>query len=174
MADPPPKAWLCKHCGERVDPTMGMCWRCGHDRNGEPALDLQPVIDAEMRVRLGRVTNFTHSIQNWSVLLRLVFASWCVTGLFVMITGTGPFRRTYGASRGPVDELVVTLFHVSVLFTLLLIAHRLVYNGQTVNSDEPMLTSELHRPWIRRWMLRGWGSVLFWFAWGWVLLNYFP
>ena len=30
-----PKAWLCKHCNERVDPTMALCWSCGHDRDGE-------------------------------------------------------------------------------------------------------------------------------------------
>lgn len=34
-----PKAWLCKHCNERVDPTMALCWSCGHDREGKPLED---------------------------------------------------------------------------------------------------------------------------------------
>lgn len=35
MDKPTPKAWLCKHCNERVDPTMELCWNCGRDRQGE-------------------------------------------------------------------------------------------------------------------------------------------
>lgn len=34
MAKNTPRAWLCKHCGERVDPTMEICWQCGYDREG--------------------------------------------------------------------------------------------------------------------------------------------
>lgn len=33
--DDQPKAWLCKHCKERVDPTMELCWSCGRDQAGE-------------------------------------------------------------------------------------------------------------------------------------------
>ncbi|MFI4862372.1 MAG: hypothetical protein ACIAXF_17035 [Phycisphaerales bacterium JB063] len=35
-----PKPWRCLHCNERVDPTMELCWSCGHDREGvaQPAL----------------------------------------------------------------------------------------------------------------------------------------
>ena len=35
MSETTPKAWLCKHCGERVDPTMELCWSCGRDRDGK-------------------------------------------------------------------------------------------------------------------------------------------
>lgn len=35
MSDPTPKVWLCKHCGERVDPTLEICWSCGWDRDGK-------------------------------------------------------------------------------------------------------------------------------------------
>lgn len=34
MTDIQPNAWLCKQCGERVDPTMDLCWHCGRDRLG--------------------------------------------------------------------------------------------------------------------------------------------
>lgn len=45
MPDPTPRAWLCKHCGERVDPTMDLCWNCGHDREGvaHPTVFVEPV-----------------------------------------------------------------------------------------------------------------------------------
>lgn len=36
MSDAQPKAWRCKQCGERVDPTMELCWHCGHGRSGKP------------------------------------------------------------------------------------------------------------------------------------------
>lgn len=31
-----PKPWLCRHCNELVDPTMSLCWNCGHDKEGVP------------------------------------------------------------------------------------------------------------------------------------------
>ena len=40
MSETTPKAWLCKQCGERVDPTMAFCWNCGYDREGHLAVDL--------------------------------------------------------------------------------------------------------------------------------------
>lgn len=45
MSDATPIAWLCKHCGERVDPTMDLCWNCGHDREGvaHPSIFVEPV-----------------------------------------------------------------------------------------------------------------------------------
>lgn len=36
-----PIAWLCKQCGERVDPTMACCWSCGCDRSGERVVRLE-------------------------------------------------------------------------------------------------------------------------------------
>lgn len=42
MPDTPtqPVSWRCLNCQERVDPTMDLCWNCGHDREGvaQPAL----------------------------------------------------------------------------------------------------------------------------------------
>ena len=35
MTDAASQAWLCKHCNERVDPTMELCWSCGRDREGD-------------------------------------------------------------------------------------------------------------------------------------------
>lgn len=172
MADTTPKVWLCKHCNERVDPTMAMCWSCGYDKQGTPQQDLQVEIETELIVRPDSTSDLTRAMQQWSVLLRLCLGSWCVTGLFVMITGTKPLRNAYRDVRGPIDELVVVAFSLSVLLTLILIAHRLVYNGESVGITEPRLSSDLHRPWVRRWMVGGWGSLLFWFAWAWVLLNY--
>ncbi|MFN3168474.1 MAG: hypothetical protein ACE37H_15550 [Phycisphaeraceae bacterium] len=33
------RAWLCNNCGERCDPTMGLCWNCGHNRDGQPPVE---------------------------------------------------------------------------------------------------------------------------------------
>lgn len=38
------RAWRCKHCAERVDPTMACCWKCGFDREGNQAVVLTPAI----------------------------------------------------------------------------------------------------------------------------------
>ena len=45
MAEDVPRAWLCMHCGEQVDPTMDLCWNCGHDREGvaHPTVFVEPV-----------------------------------------------------------------------------------------------------------------------------------
>lgn len=45
MPDTTPRAWLCKHCGERVDPTMDLCWQCGYDRKGNanPSIFVEPI-----------------------------------------------------------------------------------------------------------------------------------
>ena len=39
------ESWLCKNCGECVDPTMDLCWACGHDREGQmhPTVFVEPV-----------------------------------------------------------------------------------------------------------------------------------
>ena len=91
-----------------------------------------------------------------------------------MIAGPLPIYNRYNVSRGPVDELVTTLFYLSVLITFMLVAHRLIYQMGVACVDAPKLSTDLHKPWIRRWMTRGWGIVLFWFAWAWLLLNYLP
>lgn len=44
MSDATPKAWLCKHCGERVDPTMAWCWNCSHDSEGKHVVFDAPAI----------------------------------------------------------------------------------------------------------------------------------
>lgn len=40
-----PKSWRCLNCHERVDPTMALCWNCGHDREGvaQPAMFVDEV-----------------------------------------------------------------------------------------------------------------------------------
>ncbi len=47
MADPETRhvPWRCLNCSERVDPTMGLCWNCGHDREGvaQPAMFIDAV-----------------------------------------------------------------------------------------------------------------------------------
>ncbi|MFK7788392.1 MAG: hypothetical protein AB8C95_02720, partial [Phycisphaeraceae bacterium] len=81
------QAWLCKHCNERVDPTMAWCWKCGHDKLGTLQEDLSSAIDSELLIRQGATSPFTKAVQNGGVLLRLFWGSWCVTGLLLMITG---------------------------------------------------------------------------------------
>lgn len=174
MAKSTPRAWLCKHCGERVDPTMAMCWSCGHDRNGEPRQDLSADIQNELLIRPGTTSSLTEAIQDRGILSLIFFGSWIVTGFFVMIAGTEPIHNRYNVSRGPADELVIIAFYLSLFFTFMLMAHHLVYQKDDVTFGEPIHSSDLHRPWVRRWLVRGWGSVLFWFAWAWLLLNYLP
>lgn len=41
---PTARAWRCKHCSERVDPTMACCWKCGFDPEGNQAITLIPAI----------------------------------------------------------------------------------------------------------------------------------
>lgn len=45
MPEPNHTPWRCKHCNERVDPTMALCWNCGHDRAGvaQPAMFVHEV-----------------------------------------------------------------------------------------------------------------------------------
>lgn len=174
MSQAQPKAWLCKHCNERVDPTMAICWNCGHDKQGELGHDLSSDIRNELLIHAGTTSPFTTTIQDRGILSVLFFGSWIVTGFFVMIAGTEPIRNRYNVSRGPADELVIVAFYLSLLFTFMLMAHHLVYRKDGVTFGEPIDSSDLHRPWVRRWLMRGWGSVLFWFAWAWLLLNYLP
>ena len=172
MADSTPKAWLCKHCNERVDPTMAWCWNCGCGKDGEPIQDLDAVIEEELRVKPTPMNPFTSTMQDRGTLLRLFFLAWGATGLIILATGTGPLRRGYASSRGSIDELVVLLFHISLLITFFLIANRLLCSSRSSKGTSHDFSYQMHRPWVRGWMTRGWGSVFFWFAWLWLLLGY--
>lgn len=171
MSNTTPNAWRCKHCNERVDPTMAMCWSCGRDRNGESQEDLSLLIDEELMVKPEQVS-LANPMGHRRVLIRLFFLSWCVTGLFAMIAGPTTRHMGYGYASTPAQHIVSMCFVISLILTAAVISDRLVLQRNATTQGVAALSDTLHRPWVRRWMLRGWGCVLFWFAWLWLLLNY--
>lgn len=174
MTETTPKAWLCKHCNERVDPTMAFCWSCGRDKLGESKQDVYEDIEFELTAPVGGADRHEKLLSQRGLLTRVFFLSWCSTGLFVMVAGTDAITDRYHYPFSTADYLVVIGFYFSILLSFALIADRLFFRAHAESDDVPMRSDELHRPWIRRWMTRGWGSVLFWFAWVWLLLNFLP
>ena len=167
-----PRAWLCKHCGERVDPTMGLCWSCGYDRLGSPRQDLSSDIEEELMIPSSSAGSLAETIRYRAILLRLAIAGWCVTGLFSMLPGSGSSQDWYRSSRSPADYITDVAFYLSLFLTFALIADLLILRKDAIHEPDKHPSQALHKPWVRGWLTRGWGQLLFWFAWAWLLLHY--
>ncbi|MEM6504372.1 MAG: hypothetical protein AAF711_02790 [Planctomycetota bacterium] len=173
MTKAAPKAWLCKHCGERVDPTMAWCWSCGRDKLGELQQDVSVDLAAELPVPVGGADLLNRQLTRRGMLMRTFLLSWCFTGLTVMVAGSGAITDRFRFDYKTPDYLAVIGFYFSVFMTFALIADRLFFEPNATSQDASASRSEEpYQPWIRAWMTRRWGRYLFWFAWVWLLLNY--
>jgi len=151
---------------------MALCWNCGHDKLGEPEQDLSSDIEQELMVAPAGDCNPAEVSRYRAVLFRLALAGWCVTGLFMLLTGPTPIHDWHRSLGSSVDYIVVISFYLSLFLTLALIADLQVVQKDAAVDDAPRPSLDLHKPWVRGWLTRGWGRFLFWFAWGWLLIDY--
>ncbi|MEM9347154.1 MAG: zinc ribbon domain-containing protein [Planctomycetota bacterium] len=202
-----PKAWLCKHCGERVDPTMAYCWNCGRDREGllvvdlgqeesnpfltcpECGYDLRGSRGAEVCPECGfqlklsqahkelfwvpssdQVGPISGLFRSPKRMLPIVVGCWFFFGLIYMTDKEVHFSASDSPSNvvGYLQWIVVM---AALLFTFALISSVLVQGLHPTDEDRSEQSISAGAGFILPWLTRGWGRVVFWLAWGFLLLG---